>query len=192
MTCWVVTPIKAPDDCKTRLRAALSDSARRELVAGMLRHVLDVAGATAGVDEILLLGPSRHGLQDSIRLLADPGGGLNAALAAAARTAVAAGVDRLVIVAADLPLLTEGDLAALVGAAAGAVAIAPDRSGVGTNALSLPLPAAGGFRFHYGDDSFARHSAEAARLALPVQMIRSEGLGLDIDEPEDLAALGGR
>jgi 2-phospho-L-lactate guanylyltransferase len=187
MTCWVVTPIKAPDDCKTRLAAALPDAARRELVARMLRHVVEAANGAAGVDEVVLLGPSRHGLAASIRRLDDPGGGLNAALAAASRAAAAAGVDRLVIVAADLPQVSQADLAALVGAKA--IAIAPDRSGAGTNALSLPLPAAAGFQFRYGEGSFALHRAEAARLGLPVQVIRSPSLGLDIDEPEDLAAL---
>jgi 2-phospho-L-lactate guanylyltransferase len=187
MTCWVVTPIKAPDDCKTRLRAALPDPARRELVARMLRHVVEAAGRTPGVDEVLLIGPSRHGLPAAIRLLDDPGGGLNAALAAALRAAVSAGVERLVIVAADLPQVSEADLAALAGA--GTIAIAPDRSGTGTNALSLPLPAAAGFRFRYGEGSFAAHDAEARRLGLPLQVVRSASLGLDIDEPEDLAAL---
>ena len=53
MTCWVVTPIKAPADCKTRLRPALSDVARRDLVDSMLRHVVSVAAGTPGVDEVL-------------------------------------------------------------------------------------------------------------------------------------------
>ncbi len=188
-TTWVVTPIKAPEECKTRLRGALSEAARRDLVASMLRHVVEVAGATAGVDEVLLIGPSSHGLPAAVRRLADPGGGLNAALAAAMRAAAEAGVGRLILVAADLPRLTAADLEALAGVDAGAIAIAPDSLGVGTNALSLPLPAARGFAFHYGPGSFARHQAEAMRLRLPLRVIRSATLGLDIDEPADLDAL---
>lgn len=189
MTCWVVTPIKAPDDCKTRLCGALDDGARRELVADMLRHVVAVATACPGVDEVRLVGPSRHGLSAALQRIEDPGGGLNAALAAATRAALEARVDRLVIVAADLPNVTEADLTALAAAPVGTLAIAPDRSGAGTNALSLPLPAAAAFRFQYGPGSFALHQAEAARLGLPLQAVRSASLGLDIDEPEDLAAL---
>lgn len=189
MTCWVVTPIKAPDDCKTRLRPALEEAGRRRLVAEMLGHVVETAAAARGVDEVLLIGPSRHGLPEAIRLLADPGGGLNAALTAAADVALAEGVDRLVIVAGDLPKVTAVDLAALAGAADGVVAIAPDRSGAGTNVLSLPLPAAAGFAFRYGEGSFALHRAEAARLGLAVEVVRSPTLGLDIDVPADLDAL---
>jgi 2-phospho-L-lactate guanylyltransferase len=173
------------------LRPALSEAERRELVAAMLGQVVAAAKAARGVDEVRLLGPSRHGLPAEIPLLADPGGGLNAALAAAAEQALAAGVDRLLVVAADLPRLTAEDVAALAGVAAGEAAIAPDRSGTGTNALSLPLPQAAGFRFQYGPESFARHQAEAARLGLPLGTIRSAGLGLDIDEPADLGALAG-
>ena len=189
---WIVTPIKAPEACKTRLAPALGEAARRELVGSMLRHVVGVAQRAAGAgDQVLLLGPSRHGLSGGIARLDDPGGGLNAALAAAAQAAEAAGVDRLVIVAADLPRLTRADLAALLAADPGEAAIAPDCGGAGTNALSLPLPAARGFRFAYGAGSFARHQAEAARLGLPLAVIRSDTLGLDIDEPQDLCALGG-
>jgi 2-phospho-L-lactate guanylyltransferase len=190
MTSWIVTPIKAPEACKTRLVPALNDAARRELVGSMLRHVVGVAREAAGPgDQVLLLGPSRHGLPADLPRLEDPGGGLNAALATAAAAAEAAGVERLVIVAADLPRATCGDVAALLGAASGEAAIAPDRGGTGTNALSLPLPAAQGFRFAYGPGSFAKHQAEAARLGVPLAVIRSETLALDIDEPQDLGAL---
>ena len=185
MTTWIVTPIKAPEACKTRLSGAMSDAARRDLVRDMLRHVVEVARAIPGA-ELRILGPSRHGLAADIPLLADPGGGLNAALASAAQ---AAGVDRLVVVAADLPRLSRSDLQALVSVQGDGLAVAPDRAGAGTNALSLPLPKARAFRFQYGPDSFARHCAEAARLGLPLQVIRSETLGLDIDQPGDLAAI---
>jgi 2-phospho-L-lactate guanylyltransferase len=188
MTCWIVTPIKAPEACKTRLSGAMTDVARRDLVRDMLRHVVEVAQAMPGA-EVRILGPSRHGLAAEIPMLADPGGGLNAALAAAAETAGAAGASRLVVVAADLPRLTRSDLQALAAMEGEGLAVAPDRAGSGTNALSLPLPEARAFRFQYGPDSFARHCAEAARLGLPLQVIRSETLGLDIDEPEDLAAI---
>lgn len=188
MTTWIVTPIKAPEACKTRLSGAMSDVARRDLVRDMLRHVVEVAQSTTDA-ELRILGPSRHGLSAEIPLLADPGGGLNAALAAAAQAAGAAGAGRLVVVAADLPRLAPGDLQALVSLKDDVLAVAPDRAGLGTNALSLPLPAARAFRFQYGPESFERHCAEAARLGLPLLAIRSETLGLDIDQPEDLAAI---
>lgn len=186
MTTWIAVPIKAPEACKTRLSPVLSETARRALAADMLRHVVEAA---KGAGEVRLVGPSRHGLPETIGLLADPGGGLNAAVAAALATAEAAGARRLVILAADLPRLTHADVLSLATPGADVLAVAPDRAGVGTNALSLPLPQALGFRFQYGRDSFARHSAEAARLGLPLAVIHSATLGLDIDQPQDLAAM---
>jgi 2-phospho-L-lactate guanylyltransferase len=189
LTCWVVIPVKAPDACKTRLSGVLDEAARRALVARMLHHVVDVASGVAAVDEVLLLGPSRHGLPESVRLLADPGGGLNAALGAAAQIAAVEGVDRLVFVSADLPLVTPADIATLAGVAPGVMAIAPDRGGTGTNALSLPGETAARFPPHFGIGSFAAHGAEARRLGLDVHEIRSATLALDIDLPADLDAL---
>jgi len=186
MTTWIAIPIKAPEACKTRLSPALPDAARRELVAEMLRHVV---GAATGVGEVRIIGPSRHGLPETVRLLDDPGGGLNAALASALAAAAVGGVSRLVILAADLPQLTHADVRALADVAPGVLAIAPDRASAGTNALSLPLPAASDFRFQYGPGSFERHGAQAARLGLRLEVIRSSTLGLDIDQPEDLAAI---
>ena len=188
MTCWAVIPVKAPGACKTRLAGVLSDTARRALVARMLDHVVAVAGGCAGVDEMLLVGPSRHGLPGSTRLLDDPGNDLNAALASAARTAVAEGIDRLVFLSADLPHLIPADLEALIDLPAGHVAIAPDRTDVGTNALSLPGDRASGFGLHYGIGSFAAHVAEERRLGIHLDVIRSPTLALDIDLPSDLHA----
>lgn len=188
MTVWVVAPIKAPDACKTRLKDALSDPAREALVARMLWHVVACAETVVGPDSVLLLGSARHGLPEIKRLLHDPGTGLNDAIAAAARAAVAAGIDRVVFLSADLPLLTAHDIRALA-CEDDHVYIAPDAAGEGTNALSLPLPAGADFRFQFGPASFALHCAEAARRGLPLHVVRSATLGFDVDTPEDLTAL---
>lgn len=188
MTIWALIPIKARGQGKARLAGALSDDEREVLVDAMLRHVVGAAAQTGCIVRTLLVGPSRHDLDPAIPLLGEPGDGLNAALASALAE-IADGderPDRLVIVAADLPRLTALDLGLLAEAPAGTMAIAPDRHGTGTNALSLPLPDAAGFRFHYGTDSAARHREEAERLGLNVETILSEGLEKDIDEPSDL------
>ncbi|MBW8755277.1 MAG: 2-phospho-L-lactate guanylyltransferase [Sphingomonadales bacterium] len=117
-------------------------------------------------------------------VLAEPGGGLNAA-AASALAQVAC--SRVVVIHADLPQVTAQDLELLAAAPEGTIAIAPDRHGTGTNAISLPLPAAKGFSFAFGPDSFARHKAETDRLGLNLEEVHSQGLARDVDEPDDLA-----
>lgn len=183
MTCWVVIPLKAIDECKTRLRPALGDAERRALVRRMLLHVLQAAHGARGVDHVALLGPERHEAPDWVEFLPDTGTSLNAALT----SALTLGASRIVIVPADLPKLRSADVEALIQVQPDAIAIAPDRAGAGTNALSLPLPQAQAFRFQFGEGSFQLHSAEAERLGLPLAAVRSETLGLDVDTAADLA-----
>lgn len=186
MTCWAIIPTKAPGDGKNRLSPVLDEMARNTLVRVMLDHVVSAVEAARNVDKTCLVGSSRHGLPETLPLLADPGNGLNAAIASAFDEAATGGATRVLIIHADLPRVSTQDIELLVAAAPGAVAIAPDRHGIGTNALSLPLPQAAGFTFAFGTDSFARHSAEAQRLGLPIETIHSQGLAHDVDEPADL------
>jgi len=127
---------------------------------------------------------SAEGLE--VEEIGDPEAGLNPAVHAAVGLAGAADASRAVILHGDLPQLTVREVELLAAAPAGSIAIAPDRHDLGTNALSLPLPAASRFAFAFGPDSFRRHLAEAERLGLAVEAIRSPGLAHDIDEPADL------
>lgn len=190
----VIIPVKAPGEAKLRLAGVLSIAERARLVGAMLAHVVSAARAARGVDDIRLIGPRVYDLPDAPPMLADPGGGLNAALASALVGALAergdAAITRLLILPADLPQLTALDIELLAATPAGEIAIAPDRHGTGTNALSLPLPQSGGFTFAFGTDSFAHHHAEAERLGLAIGQVHSPGLARDIDLPEDLPDAG--
>lgn len=187
MTIWAIVPVKASPDSKSRLSGALDATARAALVDAMLACVLDAASQARNIPRVCLLGTPRSSPPEGVALLAEPSGGLNAAVASALAEATAQGASRVVFIHGDLPLVTPRDLELLAAAPAGEIAIAPDRHGTGTNALSLPLPEARGFSFAFGPDSFARHIAEAQRLGLEVEEIHSPGLARDIDEPEDLA-----
>ena len=186
MTCWAIIPAKPPGNGKNRLSPALDEAARSELVRAMLGHVVTAVEAACNVDTVCLIGPSRHGLPETLPLLDDPGTGLNAAITSGFDEAVRADATRILIIHGDLPQLTTQDVELLAAAAPGSLAIAPDRHGTGTNALSLPLPEAENFTFAFGPDSFARHCMEADRLELKVETIHSQGLSHDIDEPDDL------
>ena len=183
MGTWVVIPVKPPAGAKTRLAGALSAPEREDLVRTMLAHVVGEV-RKSGVDKLLILGPSRLGLPEDVPLLADPGTGLNPALQSALPQVNA---DRMIVLHADLPGITSAEIDLLAGAPEGVIAIGPDRHGKGTNALSLPLPRAKDFTFAFGPDSYARHVAEAGRLGIAIETIRSPGLERDVDEPEDLA-----
>ena len=183
MAAWVVIPFRAGPDGKSRLAGVLDAPARAALVEAMLDRVTEAARAARNVAEVRLIGSSREG----IAALADPGRGLNAAARAALAEVTAASSDRAVVIHADLPRVTAQDIELLAAAPVGEIAIAPDRHGTGTNAISLPLPEARGFSFAFGPDSFARHKAEAERIGLRIGEIHSPGLACDVDEPDDLS-----
>lgn len=185
MSCWSLTAVKSLPHCKTRLSGCLPPERRMELAATMLKHVVSVLDQARGVDQVAVVSPERSALPKRVLALDDAGGGLNEALSAAAREAGRNGADRLLIVHADLPLLTADDVTTLLEASrSGGLAIAPDRRGRGTNALCLAWPSQ--IRFEFGPDSFPRHLAQMARHGLAAAVVRLPGLAFDLDEPDDL------
>jgi 2-phospho-L-lactate guanylyltransferase len=184
---WAVIPVKRLADGKSRLSAALAPDARIRLVQTMAAHVVAAAQAAPNIDHVCIVGPERLGLPGDIERIDDPGEGLNAALSHAVAALAERGATRIVAVAGDLPQVTGHDIALLAAAPDGEIAIAPDRHGTGTNALSLPLPQASDYAFTFGRDSFSHHHGEAERLGLAIETIHSLGLERDIDEPPDLA-----
>ncbi len=96
--------------------------------------------------------------------------------------------DCVALLPGDCPLLDPAELdAALDRMRAGRVAIVPDRHGTGTNALLLSPPDAIGPAF--GPESCARHADRARRAGHEVAVEPLDSLALDVDTPDDLAAL---
>ena len=170
-----VVPIKPAAARKPRLQGCLSREEIEELTEAMLRHVLDVVGSVGAIDTVMLLASERPAgwSGDWFR---DPGLGLNEALNEMGQSHP----HRTVVLHADLPALEGADVAALVAAAEGGGAIAPDHRGFGTNAIAVPD--ARTLQFSFGPDSFARHRAQMPSASI----VRRPGLALDIDLPEDV------
>jgi 2-phospho-L-lactate guanylyltransferase len=90
----------------------------------------------------------------------------------------------LLVLNADLPLLTPTALLAFVASAeAYGCALAADRHGAGTNAVAL-LPGVP-FRFAFGPGSLAAHLRSAPRASVVLRT----GLACDLDTPADIAHL---
>jgi len=121
---------------------------------------------------------------------------LNQALQQATRAALGSGASDVLILPADLPLITGEDVRALVAlkGAPPLVVLAPDRRQSGTNAL-LVSPA-GLIEYGFGPSSFDRHRAAALAAGARVLVCERPGLALDLDLPEDLGlfreATGGK
>jgi 2-phospho-L-lactate guanylyltransferase len=175
---WLaVVPVNYGRECKTRLASRISRSQRAALVEMMARHVVDQLRATPFIDEIWLLSPQQPPF-DSANWMKDQGRGLNVELEAARaifpRSPIA-------FVHADLPFLRPDDARMLLDAAhQSGVSVAPDRREVGTNALAIADSRP--FLLSFGPESFSRHHASFPDASI----VRTDGLGFDLDEEEDL------
>jgi 2-phospho-L-lactate/phosphoenolpyruvate guanylyltransferase len=175
---WVVVvPVKPRGAAKSRLRGARPGIAHEELALALVRDTLSAAARCPAVAAVVVVGAD-PGLP-GIRVLADPGGGLNAALAHAAARVPTGNVAALL---GDLPALDPAELAEALAAACAGRAFVADTAGTGTTLLAAPagLPLAP----HFGPGSAAAHLASGARAldgAWPT--LRS-----DVDTADDLAA----
>jgi 2-phospho-L-lactate guanylyltransferase len=176
----VLIPVKAFSEAKARLAAVLPADARADLARELADRVVDAAAplpvAVVCDDEAVATWARTRGAEVVWR----PGRGLNGAVEDGVTHLGRAGVERVVVSHADLPLVTSF----LEVLADPTVVLVPDRHEDGTNVAVVP--AASGFRFRYGPGSFARHRAEAARLDLGPVIVRSPRLSWDIDTAADL------
>lgn len=174
-----IVPIKPFEEAKTRLSLGLSSDERSNLARDMFCHVTGVLGAHPLVGRLVIV--SRSEIADCPgEWFQDPGHGLNPALEAA-RAAFGA---PCAIFHADLPLLVDSDVSALLeaGERSGS-ALAPDRHDRGTNAIALGQDAP--FRLRFGEDSFSRHLEQSCFSGA---VVRTNGLGQDCDTMEDFVS----
>ena len=119
-----------------------------------------------------------------------PRRGLNRAAALGLKLARRQGAQRVLVLPADLPRLSQSALRRLEKhARAARSAIVSDRSGTGTNALLLP--AAARFDFAYGLGSFAAHLERLRQRGWQPVAWNDAALGFDLDTPDELDALAG-
>ena len=195
----VVIPFKGGVDAKSRLEHASVD--RAALALAFLRDTVRAAAASERVDRVVVVsghdGSVRRALGEAsgavVDVVPDPGGGLNAAVAAGLVHAqnVAAEAFAAVLVG-DLPALTAADLEAALDAAVRAArgghpfAFVADRDGTGTTAVTVAPGATASTRF--GANSRALHAAAGfVELAVPTDST----VRLDVDDPAGLDAARG-
>ena len=195
---FAIIPVKALSAAKQRLAPVLPPQARRDLVLGMLQTVLGVVTEAIAARFILVVTPD-----PSVAHLAEAKGarvlrerrmrGLNAAVRAGLAQACAEGASRALVLPADVPLITPGELASLLASpahGAGARArLVPAADGGGTNAMLLMPPDA--MAPSFGPGSYLRHLAQALARRLNVEVLHLPGLAGDIDQPGDLERLIG-
>ena len=185
-------PVKDFVNAKQRLMPALGAAERAALAAAMLEDVL-AALAAARLDCVWVVTrePAVVALaraRGACPLAEDANRGHTAAVARAQTEATRLGARVFLTIPGDVPCVTADEIRRLAeAAAAGAPAFVPSRSGLGTNGAALAPPDA--MPLTFGEPSFDNHLAAARARGLEPRVLPLPGLGLDVDAPEDLAAL---
>src|SRR6266540_7490480 len=191
MTLWAIVPVKPLRRGKSRLAGALSEDERTELNRTLLQNTLKTLSDIKELEEVLVISRdpqaltiARHSGARTVQEDGQPG--LNTALKRATVVAQVYATRGVLVLPADLPLISREDILVIIDRAGKppVVVIAPDRRGKGTNAL-LMSPA-GLIEYDFGEDSFARHCARAKKAEARLEIVELPTLGLDLDLPEDL------
>jgi 2-phospho-L-lactate guanylyltransferase len=172
----------------------LSDEQRQALVMAMLADVLGLLARVNAIAATAVVSPDAEVLAFAERLgaqaIREPSRprGLNAALAFASDVLCGQGAAGLLVLPVDVPLASAADIEAILNHMDGnpSIVLCPSRSG-GTNALALRPP--GIIPFRFGPRSSAAHQREARARGLPLAVLPLPSLTLDIDRPQDLAAI---
>lgn len=198
----VVVPIRGVGGGKSRLGSVLDPEERSALVMGMLAHTLNVLStwhAAAAVWVVTGDPAAASAARRFVRtaIVEDPlSDGLNGALRAASDAAAATGATAVLFLPADLPLLGQAALDALLEAADATMAagngrpivvVAPADARTGTNALLVSPP--GVIEPAFGPESLEAHLRAGAVIDASVQLVVDPALGFDLDTPDDLLRL---
>ena len=191
MTLWAIVPVKPLRRGKSRLAGILTEDERTELNRTLLENTLKTFSDLKEVEEVLVisrdpqaLAIARHYGARTVQEDGQPE--LNTALKRATVVAQVYATRGVLVLPADLPLISREDVLALIERAGEppAVVIAPDRHGTGTNALLIsPI---GLIEYDFGENSFQRHCQLAKEAGARLEIVDLPTLGLDLDLPEDL------
>ena len=185
-------PVKDFVNAKQRLVPALGAAERAALAAAMLEDVL-AALAAARLDCVWVVTrePAVSALtraRGAAPLAEDTNRGHTAAVARAQTEATRLGARVFLTVPGDVPCVTADEIRRLAEAATpGGPVFVASRSGLGTNGAALAPPDA--MPLTFGEPSFDNHLAAARARGLEPRVLSLPGLGLDVDAPDDLAAL---
>lgn len=191
MTLWAIVPVKPLRRGKSRLAGALSEDERAELNRTLLQNTLKTLTDLKELEEVLVISRDPQALtlarNYGARTVREDGQPeLNTALKRATVIAQVYATRGVLVLPADLPLISRDDILTLIERAnePPVVVIAPDRHEKGTNALLISP--SGLIEYDFGEDSFQRHCELVRKAGARLEIVNLPNLGLDLDVPEDL------
>jgi 2-phospho-L-lactate guanylyltransferase len=190
----LLIPIKHPSNAKTRLAQLLSLDERQRLVWAMFEDVSRAVREARKPDRVVIVTSYPRAVERAREfewevLIEDSQRSESASVDWASGVLAERGVDAVMRLPADLPLVRAEDIDALLSIrldSPGAV-LAPSREGTGTNAIIRTPPSL--FPSRFGPNSLALHRQEAARVGVECMVVENGRIALDIDEPGDVELL---
>ncbi len=194
MALWAIVPVKPLGKGKSRLAEVFTQEERVTINRHMLSNTLRTLVAIPEIEHVLVVSKDQAALslarEEGARTVQENGDpDLNLALERATIVAKTYATRGILIIPADLPLITSEDVYAMLERVGEppVVVVAPDRHLRGTNAL-LVCPA-GLIEYEYGTDSFRRHCQLAKEVGARLEICELPSLALDLDLPDDLNIL---
>lgn len=194
MSLWAIVPVKPLRRGKSRLSAILSEEERNQLNQHLFTHTIEVLKKVDAISDILVVSRDSYVLTQSremgVRTVTENGTPeLNNALLRASLFSKTFSTEGVLIVPADLPLLTAADVDVFLQKRTQPpmIVITPDRRWEGTNMLLIDPPDL--LTFSFGENSFHRHSSLAESRGAQVIVHESERIALDLDIPADYELL---
>jgi 2-phospho-L-lactate/phosphoenolpyruvate guanylyltransferase len=188
----ILIPVKDLSGAKQRLASVLDQASRTDLAHAMLTDVADAVVASACDDiaivtsDAFAMGLARQQGFDVIR--DDSNASETDAIEMATRLCDARGIDCILVIPGDIPLLEAAEIRAIYeNAPETGTVLVPSRDKRGTNA-ALRKPSSL-FPLRFGNDSFMPHLAAAIATDKSCVVLSLPGIALDIDTPEDLHEL---
>ncbi len=194
MTYWAIVPVKPLRRGKSRLAEFFTTEERVDLNRQLLENTINTLNKIPEIEHVLVVSRDQAALSlarekgaKTVQENGDPE--LNIALTRATIVAKTYTTRGVLIIPADLPLITPEDIYTLLamGVDPPVVVVAPDRHKNGTNAL-LVSPA-GLIDYEYGPNSFMKHCERAKEIGARLEICELASLELDLDIPDDLVLL---
>lgn len=191
---WAVLPAKDFNDAKQRLASALDADERRGLFRAMYEDVLASLCSAPSLEGVLVVTRDATAAKlaekrGAVVLAEAENRGQTAAVEAGAAWLKERGVDGLLAIPGDVPLVPVDEIEAVLAVhdRSRGMTIVPARDERGSNCIVCSPPDL--ISFQFGNDSFEPHLQAARGAGIEPKILRLPCIGLDIDRPDDLVAL---
>lgn len=197
MSLWAIVPVKPLRRGKSRLSRILSEDERYQLNHQLFINTIKVLKQVEAISDILVVSRDSDVLTEAremdVRTVTENGSPeLNNALRRASLFSKAFSTEGVLIVPADLPLMTPMDVSDFLASRTQApmILITPDRRREGTNMLLIDP--ADLITLSFGEASFTKHCELAKSNGADVIVHENERIALDLDVPEDYKILSSK